>query len=113
MPHEAVIVSAVRTPVGKAPRGTLRNHRPEDLGALVIREVINRTPGLDPAEIEDVILGCAFPEGKQGMQIGRMALLAAGLPDSVPGMTINRFCSNQISRLQVLIQGRHQPVFHQ
>ena len=77
MPHEAVIVSAVRTPVGKAPRGTLRNTRPEELGALVIREVVARTRGLDPAEIEDVILGCAFPEGKQGMQIGRIATLAA------------------------------------
>jgi len=101
MPHEAVIVSAVRTPVGKAPRGILRNHRPEELGALVIREVINRTLGLDPAEIEDVILGCAFPEGKQGMQIGRIAAQAAGLPDSVPGMTVNRFCSSGLQTVSL------------
>lgn len=101
MPHEAVIVSAVRTPVGKAPRGTLRNYRPESLGALVFQEVINRTPGLDPAEIEDVILGCAFPEGKQGMQIGRIAAQAAGLPDSVPGMTVNRFCSSGLQTISL------------
>ncbi len=94
MPHEAVIVSAARTAVGKAPRGTLRNTRPEELGAIVIQETIKRAAELDPMLIEDVIIGCAFPEGKQGMQLGRMAVLAAGLPVSVPGQTVNRFCSS-------------------
>ncbi|MCO6451984.1 MAG: acetyl-CoA C-acyltransferase [Caldilineales bacterium] len=99
MPHEAVIVSAVRTAVGKSPRGTLRNTRPEELGALVIREALERAPGLEPEQVEDVVIGCAFPEGKQGMQIGRIVALAAGLPDSVPGMTVNRFCSSGLQSI--------------
>lgn len=99
MPHEAVIVSAVRTPVGKAPRGTLRNVRPEHLGSLVVSEAIRRAPGLEPDEIEDVILGCAFPEGKQGMNLARIVLHRAGLPDSVPGMTVNRFCSSGLQSI--------------
>ncbi|MCP4166971.1 MAG: acetyl-CoA C-acyltransferase [Chloroflexi bacterium] len=94
MPHEAVIVSAARTAIGKAPRGTLRNTRPEELGAIIIQETIKRAGDLDPELVEDVIIGCAFPEGKQGMQLGRMAVLAAGLPVSVPGQTVNRFCSS-------------------
>ncbi|NOZ50519.1 MAG: acetyl-CoA C-acyltransferase [Chloroflexi bacterium] len=101
MPHEAVIVSAVRTPVGKAPRGSLRNVRPEDLGALVLRQAIHRAPGLQPEDIEDVVIGCAFPEGKQGMQIGRIIVHAAGLPDSVPGMTVNRFCSSGLQSIAI------------
>ncbi len=99
MPQQAVIVSAVRTAVGKAPRGRLRNVRPEALGALVVAEALRRAEGLDPAQVEDVILGCAFPEGKQGMQIARIVALAAGLPDSVPGVTVNRFCSSGLQSI--------------
>ena len=99
MTQEAVIVSAVRTAVGKAPRGRLRNVRPEALGALVVAEAVRRAEGLDPAQVEDVILGCAFPEGKQGMQIARIVALAAGLPDSVPGVTVNRFCSSGLQSI--------------
>ncbi len=91
---EAVIVSAVRTPVGRAKRGTLASTRPDDMAAAVIGEVVKRTEGLDPAQVEDVIIGCAFPEGEQGMNVGRVALLRAGLPHTVPGQTINRFCSS-------------------
>lgn len=94
MTQEAVIVSAVRTAVGKAPRGALRNTRPEAMGATVVAEAVRRAEGLDPAQIEDVIMGCAFPEGKQGMQVARIIALAAGLPDSVPGQTVNRFCAS-------------------
>ncbi len=94
MTQEAVIVSAVRTAVGKAPRGTLRNVRPEAMGATVVAEAVRRAEGLDPAQIEDVIMGCAFPEGKQGMQVARIIALAAGLPDTVPGQTVNRFCAS-------------------
>ena len=92
--REAVIVAAVRTPVGKAKKGSLVTVRPDDLAALVIREVLHRANDLDPALVDDVILGCAFPEGEQGMNMGRLALLKAGLPVSVPGETINRFCSS-------------------
>ncbi|MCS7039597.1 MAG: acetyl-CoA C-acyltransferase, partial [Caldilineales bacterium] len=99
MTQEAVIVSAVRTAVGKAPRGTLRNVRPEAMAAAVVAEAVRRAEGLDPAQIEDVIIGCAFPEGKQGMQIGRIAALAAGLPDSVPGQTVNRFCASGLQTI--------------
>ncbi len=104
MTHEAVIVSAVRTPVGKAPRGTLRNTRPELLGATVLNELINRTPGVTPEMVEDVIIGCAFPEGKQGMNLGRIVVHAAGWPNTVTGMTINRFCS---SGLQTIAMAAH------
>lgn len=92
--REAVIVAAVRTPVGKAKKGSLVTVRPDDLAALVIREVLHRANDLDPALVDDVILGCAFPEGEQGMNVGRLALLKAGLPVTVPGETINRFCSS-------------------
>ncbi len=94
MTTDAVIVSAARTPVGKARRGGLATVRPDELAEKVIRALLERTPGLDPAEIEDVILGCAFPEGEQGMNMARMVALRAGLPESVPGETINRFCSS-------------------
>ncbi len=99
MTQEAVIVSAVRTPVGKSPRGSLRNVHPVDLGALVLQEVLRRAPGLEHEDIEDVIFGCAFPEGKQGMNLARLAAHRAGLPDSVPGMTINRFCSSGLQSI--------------
>ncbi len=99
MTQEAVIVSAVRTAVGKAPRGMLRNTRPETLGSIVLREVVKRAEGLDPAQVEDVIIGCAFPEGKQGMQIARIIALAAGLPDTVAGQTVNRFCASGLQTI--------------
>jgi acetyl-CoA acyltransferase len=99
--HEAVIVAAVRTPIGRAARGALKDTRPDDLAALVIQEALRRVPGLAPEEVEDVILGCAIPEGPQGMNIGRIASLKAGLPSSVPAQTVNRFCS---SGLQTIAQ---------
>ena len=98
---EAVIVSCVRTAIGRAPRGTLRFTRPDYMASEVIKEAIARAKGLDPAEIEDVILGCSFPEGEQGMNIGRMAALEAGLPDSVPGQTVNRFCSSGLQSIAI------------
>lgn len=92
--QEAYIVAAVRTPVGKAPRGMFRHTRPDDLLAHVLKCVLAKAPGLDASDISDVIAGCAMPEAEQGMNVARIALLLAGLPDSVPGMTINRFCSS-------------------
>ncbi len=97
--REAVIVSSVRTPVGKAPRGTLRATRPDDLAATAIREAIARAKPLDPREIEDVILGCAMPEAEQGMNVARIAALRAGLPVEVSAMTINRFCSSGLQAI--------------
>jgi acetyl-CoA acyltransferase len=92
--NEAVIVAGVRTAVGKAPRGSLRTTRPDDMAAEVIRAVIAKTPQLRPEEIDDVIIGCATPEGESGMNVARIAALRAGLPDSVPAATVNRFCSS-------------------
>ena len=92
--QEAYIVAATRTPVGKAPRGMFRNTRPDDLLAHVLKSVLAQAPSLDPSSIGDVIAGCAMPEAEQGMNVARIALLLAGLPDTVPGMTINRFCSS-------------------
>jgi len=97
--REAVIVSSVRTPVGKAPKGSLRATRPDDLAAIAILEAIRRVPGLDPKEIEDVILGCAMPEAEAGMNIARIASQRAGLPDSIPAITINRFCSSGLQSI--------------
>ena len=97
--EEAVIVNALRTPVGKAPRGALRSTRPDDMAATVIQELLQRTPEIASSEIDDVILGCAMPEAEQGMNMGRIAALRAGLPDSVPGMTINRFCSSGLQSI--------------
>ncbi len=99
--REAVIVSACRTPVGKAPRGALRGFRPDDLGALAIKEALARVPGLDSAEVEDVILGCAMPEAEQGMNVARIAALRAGVPVSASAVTVNRFCA---SGLQTIAQ---------
>jgi acetyl-CoA acyltransferase len=96
---EAVIVSAIRTPVGRAYKGTLRATRPDDLAALVIKEAIARVPGLAAAEIDDVILGCAMPEGEQGMNVARIASLRAGLPVETSAMTINRFCSSGLQAI--------------
>ena len=94
--QEAYIVAATRTPVGKAPRGMFRNTRPDDMLAHVLRAAVNQCPGLDAGEIEDVIVGCAMPEGEQGMNVARVGLLLAGFPDRVSGMTINRFCSSGV-----------------
>src|SRR5690606_20316909 len=98
---EAVIVSAVRTAVGKAPKGTLRNTRPDDLAAAAIREAVARAKGLDMAEIEDVIMGCAFPEAEQGMNVARTAMIAAGLPVEVSAMTVNRYCSSGLQTIAI------------
>jgi len=95
---DAVIIDCLRTPVGKAPRGTLRNVRPDDLAAIVIRALVERYPQVKD-DIEDVILGCAMPEGESGGNMARGAALRAGLPDSVPGMTINRFCSSGLQAI--------------
>ena len=96
---EAVIVSAVRTPVGRAYKGSLRTTRPDDLAAAVIQEALSRAAGLDPREIDDVILGCAMPEGEQGMNVARIAALRAGLPLETSAMTINRFCSSGLQAI--------------
>ena len=96
---EAVIVSIARTAVGKAPRGTLRNTRPDDMAATVIQEISRRVAGLDANEIEDVILGCAMPEAQQGNNVARVASLRAGLPVSCSAMTINRFCSSGLQSI--------------
>jgi len=97
--QDAYIVSAVRTPVGKAPRGVFRNTRPDDMLALVLREAIRRAPGIDVSRIGDAIIGCAMPEAEQGMNVARIGVLLAGLPDTVPGMTINRFCSSGLQAI--------------
>jgi acetyl-CoA acyltransferase len=96
---EAVIVSAVRTAVGRAYKGSLRATRPDDLAAVVIKEALARVAGLDPKEIDDVILGCAMPEGEQGMNVARIAALRAGLPVETSAMTINRFCSSGLQAI--------------
>ena len=97
--RDAVIVSSVRTAVGKAPRGALRTTRPDDLAAMVIKEALARTPGLEAKDVEDVILGCAMPEGEQGMNVARNAWLRAGLPVETSAMTINRFCSSGLQSI--------------
>ena len=96
---EAVIVSAVRTPVGRAYKGSLRATRPDELAAVAIKGALDRVPQLDPKEIEDVILGCAMPEAEQGMNVARIASLRAGLPVEVSGVTINRFCSSGLQAI--------------
>ncbi|HYK17342.1 MAG TPA: acetyl-CoA C-acyltransferase [Bryobacteraceae bacterium] len=96
---EAVIVDCLRTAIGKAPKGTLRNTRPDDLAATVFRSLMEKYPAVQPAEIDDVIIGCANPEGESGMNMARVAALRAGLPDSVPGVTINRFCSSGLQAI--------------
>jgi acetyl-CoA acyltransferase len=99
---EAVIVSAARTAAGKAPNGTLRGTRPDELAATAIGEALRRAPGLEPAEIDDVILGCAMPEAEQGMNVARIASLRAGIPVQASAVTVNRFCS---SGLQAIAYG--------
>lgn len=97
--RDAVLVAVARTPVGKAKRGSLATVRPDDMMALVIQDLLKRAPGLDPAEIDDVVIGCAFPEGEQGMNMARMIVLRAGLPITVPGETINRYCSSGVQSI--------------
>src|SRR6184192_2015138 len=97
--REAVIVSSVRTAVGKAFKGTLRGTRPDDLAAVAIKGALERVPQLDSKEIEDVILGCAMPEAEQGMNVARIASLRAGLPVECSAMTINRFCSSGLQAI--------------
>jgi acetyl-CoA acyltransferase len=97
--REVVIVSSVRTPVGRAFKGTLRATRPDELAAIAIKGVLERVPQLDPKEIEDVIMGCAMPEGEQGMNVARIASLRAGLPVEVSALTINRFCSSGLQAI--------------
>src|ERR1019366_4458398 len=99
--QEAVIVSAVRTPVGRAPKGALSTTRPDDLAAIAINAALARVPGLDKSEIDDVVLGCAQPEGEQGWNIARFAALRAQLPVEIPGVTVNRLCA---SGLEAIVQ---------
>ena len=101
---EAYIVSTVRTAVGKAKRGTLRNTRPEVMGAAAVREALKRVAGLQDSQVDDVLIGCAMPEGEQGLNMGRVIAQRAGLPDAVPAATINRFCS---SGLQTIAMASH------
>jgi len=97
--REAVIASAVRTAVGKAPKGTLKNTRPDDLAAAAIKEAVGRVPALDKSQIEDVIMGCAFPEAEQGMNVARTAMIAAALPVETSAMTVNRYCSSGLQTI--------------
>ncbi len=99
--REVVVALALRTPGGRAKKGTFRQTRPDDLGAAVIRALLEKAPNLDPARIDDVVIGCAMPEGEQGLNVGRNLVLLAGLPDSVPGMTVNRFCSSGLETINL------------
>jgi acetyl-CoA acyltransferase len=99
--QEAYVLAATRTPVGKAPRGVYRTTRPDTLLAHALTSVLAQAPSIDKARIDDVIVGCAMPEYEQGMNVARIGLLLAGLPDSVPGMTINRFCSSGLNAVSI------------
>src|SRR5437016_7238915 len=96
---DAVIVSAVRTAVGKAPHGTLRGTRPDDLAAAVIGEALRRAPGIEPGDVEDVIIGCAMPEAEQGLNVARIASLRAGVPVTASAVTVNRFCASGLQAI--------------
>ncbi|PEN14029.1 acetyl-CoA C-acyltransferase [Longibacter salinarum] len=102
--NAAYIVSSVRTAVGKAGRGTLKDYRPEEMGAQSVKGAMDRVNGLEPEMIDDVMMGCAFPEGPQGMNVGRIIAQKAGLPDSVPGATVNRFCSSGLQTIAMASQ---------
>ncbi|MCY3630131.1 MAG: thiolase family protein [Bacteroidota bacterium] len=104
MQSSTVIVTSLRTPVGKAKRGALRFMRPEEMGAEAVRAALDHTPNLSADEIDDVLIGCAFPEGSQGMNVGRIIAGRAGLPDSVPGATVNRFCSSGLQTIAMANQ---------
>ncbi len=97
--REVIIAAAQRTAVGKALRGSLRHTRPDDLGAAVVKHLLEKHPNLDPARVGDVIIGCAMPEGEQGMNVGRNIALMAGMPNTVPGVTVNRFCSSGLETI--------------
>jgi acetyl-CoA acyltransferase len=97
--RDAVIVSSVRTAVGKAPRGVLRYTRPDDMGATAIKAALAQAPGVEPASVEDVIMGCAMPEAEQGMNVARLSAVLAGLPNEVPAFTVNRFCSSGLQAI--------------
>lgn len=99
--QDAYIVAATRTPVGKAPRGMFRKTRPDDLLAHVLKRVLLQCPAIEPASIQDVVVGCAMPEAEQGMNVARIALLLAGLPERVPGMTVNRFCASGLQAVAI------------
>ncbi|MEX1054795.1 MAG: thiolase family protein, partial [Rhodothermales bacterium] len=101
---EAFIVSSIRTAVGKADRGALRHFRPEEMGAAVVKEAVRRVKGLEPEAVDDVLIGCAFPEGPQGQNMGRTIAQMAGLPDEIPGATINRFCSSGLQTIAMATQ---------
>ncbi len=102
--REPVIVSAARTAVGKAPKGKLRTTRPDDLGAAAVKAALARAPGLKATDVDDVIIGCAMPEGEQGLNVGRIIALHAGLPNTVPAMTVNRFCSSGVQTIALAAQ---------
>lgn len=99
--NEAVIVAGARTAVGRAPKGTLRASRPDDMGGAAIREALRRAEGVEPEEIEDVIMGCAMPEGTQGMNVARQCSILGGLPETVPAQTVNRFCSSGLQTIAI------------
>jgi acetyl-CoA acyltransferase len=105
MSGRVVIASAVRTPFTRAHKGEFKDTRPDTLAALAIKEAVAQVPGLKPADVEDVIMGCAMPEAEQGMNVARNASLLAGLPDTVPGLTINRFCSSGVQSVAQAAQG--------
>lgn len=102
--QDAYVVAATRTAIGKAPRGSLRNTRPDDLAAAALKGALMQVPGLDPKEIEDVVFGCAMPEGEQGMNVARIAILRAGLPVDVPGATVNRMCASGLEAVAIEAQ---------
>src|SRR5690606_5269458 len=97
--QQAYIVAATRSPIGKAPRGVFSHTRPDDLLATVIKGLLAQVPSLDPAAIEDAIVGCAIPEGPQGLNVARIGALLSGLPASVAGVTVNRFCASRLTAL--------------
>ena len=96
---DAVVVAAARTPIGRAPKGMLRTTRPDELAAIVLAEVLRRVPNLDPADVEDVVLGCAMPEAEQGLNVARIASLRAGIPVSASAVTVNRFCASGLEAI--------------
>ncbi len=101
MMKEAVIVAACRTAAGKAPKGTLKNTRPEEMGCAVLGDLLKRAGDLDPGIIDDVVIGCTFPESVQGLNLGRVLVMSMGWPDRVPGMTVNRFCSSGLQSIAI------------
>ncbi|MBL8951916.1 MAG: thiolase family protein, partial [Myxococcaceae bacterium] len=111
MPTRVAIVSTARTPFTRALKGELKDTRPDTMAAFVIKEALARAPGIKPADVEDIVLGCAMPEAEQGMNVARLAGLLAGLPDTVPAMTINRFCSSGVQSIaqvaQAIIAGQY------